>query len=50
MKGKGKVHLADNGFVNSKWATCYINANDKNQLVITWFFMVNPFINKFLFH
>lgn len=39
-KGKGRIHLADIGFKNSRWATAYVGVNSERQLVISWFFPV----------
>ncbi len=35
--GKGLIHLAEEGYVNSKWSTAYVDTSAKDVFKITWF-------------
>jgi len=41
-KGKGRVHLANDGFVNSRWSTGYIQIESHDQIIFSWYFEVVP--------
>ena len=36
-EGKGEIHLAERGFMVSRWSTAYLYVIDKNFIRITWF-------------
>ena len=35
-KGKGEIHLAETGYINSRWNTAYIDGTSPNVIKITW--------------
>jgi len=41
LRGKGEVHLAETGYVNSKWNTAYLDCTIPNILKIKWIVSAN---------
>jgi len=41
LHGKGEVHLAETGYINSKWNTAYLDCTTPNVLKIKWIVSAN---------
>lgn len=39
-RGSGKIHLAETGFQNPRWATAFLSVLDENVIEIAWFYQV----------
>lgn len=37
LRGKGELHLAESGYINSRWSTAYIDIGEKDCIQIDWF-------------
>jgi len=37
LRGKGELHLAEPGFLNSRWSTAYVDISQENAIQIDWF-------------
>jgi hypothetical protein len=38
--GRGKIHLAETGFKQTRWGSASIKIENENHVVITWYFQV----------